>query len=61
MAKRFIRWILPLLLVLTIAIAFMVASGVTMIHAAAPAIHTHTVSAPAKTSSGLLPNFSWRP
>jgi hypothetical protein len=61
MAKRFIRWILPLLLVLTIAIAFMVASGVTAIHAAAPATITHHVSAPAKTSSGLLPNYSWHP
>jgi hypothetical protein len=61
MAKRFIRWILPLLLVLTIAIAFMVASGVTAIHAAAPTTSTHTVSAPAKTSTGLLPNAFWRP
>ena len=61
MAKRFIRWILPLLLVLTIAIAFMVASGVTAIHAASPAKSTQTTSAPAKTSSGLQPNYVWRP
>ncbi len=61
MAKRFIRWILPLLLVLTIAIAFMVASGVTAIHAASPATSTHTVSAPAKKASGLIPNMFWAP
>jgi len=55
MAKRFIRWILPLLLVLTIAIAFMVASGVTAIHAAAPStISTHT-------TTGVTPDFFWHP
>ncbi len=59
MAKRFIRWILPLLVVMTIAIAF-VFMALPGTHAAAPVKTTVPVSAPAKTT-GISPNYFWGP
>ncbi|HYU76223.1 MAG TPA: hypothetical protein VEL31_26420 [Ktedonobacteraceae bacterium] len=58
MAKRFIRWILPLLVVMTIAMAFAITT-LSQAHAASPTTKPSYTTPAQSTPAGLTPDAYW--